>query len=132
MQHPSMVAINILLVEDEPLIRMVTAETLQDEGFSVAEAVNATEAIGIMRDGAIRLAAAIIDLGLPDRPGDVLAKEIRSLQADFPILIASGRDRSEVSRLFKDDPHVRFVGKPYTGAELVKALASLGVTPASL
>lgn len=124
-----MSAIHVLLVEDEPLIRMVTAETLADEGFTVAEAANAKDAIDIVRDPDSKLDAAIIDLGLPDRPGDQLAKEIRALQSALPILIASGRDKNEISRLFKDDGRIIFVGKPYTGVELIAALASMGVTP---
>jgi DNA-binding response OmpR family regulator len=120
-----MVPYMILLVEDEPLIRMVTAETLADAGFVVEEAENATEAMEKMNAG---VDAVIIDLGLPDRPGDVLAGEIRQMAPELPILIASGHDGDTVRRLFKDDARVSFVGKPYTGASLIDALRALGVS----
>ena len=118
----------ILLVEDEPLIRMVTAETLEDAGFTIEEAANAAEAIAKLHQPDLRLDAAIIDVGLPDKSGDVLAREMRQTREDFPVVIASGRDRSEFERRFKDDVQVRFVGKPYTGEELVAALRSLGIS----
>jgi DNA-binding response OmpR family regulator len=119
--------VRILLVEDEPLISLVTAELLSDAGFLVEEAASATEAVAKLRDATSRFAAAIVDLGLPDRSGDVLAKEIHQLDADLPIVIASGRDRQEVARMFGDDARVGFVGKPYDAAALLDALCVLGV-----
>jgi DNA-binding response OmpR family regulator len=117
--------VRILLVEDEPLISMVTAELLCDEGFTVVEAATATEALSKLT---VHFAAAIIDLGLPDRPGDVLARELRQVQADIPILIASGRDRQEVARIFANDDKVGCVGKPYDIVQLMTALHALGVS----
>jgi DNA-binding response OmpR family regulator len=123
----------ILLVEDELLIRMVTADSLADAGFEVAEAGNATDAIAQLGDPAVSFEAVIVDLGLPDRPGDVLAREIRATRAELPVLIASGRDGGSVARDFKDDRKVGFIGKPYTGSALIDALRALGViaNPAS-
>jgi DNA-binding response OmpR family regulator len=120
----------ILLVEDEPLIRMVTAEMLCDAGFSVEEAGNAAEAMAKLNAARTSLEAIIIDIGLPDRPGDELAKEIRQLSADLPILIASGYDSGRIASLFLGDHRVSFVGKPYTGTVLVEALHAFGVDPA--
>jgi DNA-binding response OmpR family regulator len=118
----------ILLVEDEPLIRMVTADALVDAGFQVMEAGNATDALARLGDTAITFEAVVVDLGLPDQPGDALARQIRSNWAELPILIASGRDGGSVARLFSDDHKVGFVGKPYTGSVLIEALRALGVT----
>ena len=114
----------ILLVEDEPLISMVTAELLSDAGFAVEEAATATEAMAKLN---CRFAAAIIDLGLPDRTGDVLAREVRQKHAEFPILIASGRGRHEVAAMFGGDARIGYVGKPYDVDALVDALRRLGV-----
>src|SRR4051794_19635560 len=93
----------ILLVEDEPLISMTTAELLSDSGFVVDEAATAADAIARLSD---QFVAAIIDLGLPDRPGDELAREVRVRWPDMPVVIASGRDRNEVARAFADDARV--------------------------
>jgi DNA-binding response OmpR family regulator len=119
----------ILLVEDEPLIRMVTAEMLGDAGFQVEEAATATEAMAKLSAATSGIEAAIIDVGLPDRPGDALAQEMRQISAYLPILIASGYDSERVAPLFKDDNRVKFVGKPYTGTALIEALHALGVDP---
>lgn len=122
----------ILLVEDEPLIRMVTAETLADAGFTVEEAANAAEALVKMNAAGPGFVAVIIDIGLPDRPGDDLAQEIRGMSADLPILMASGYDGGMIAQRFKGDGHVGFIGKPYAGAALIEALKALGVNAAAV
>jgi DNA-binding response OmpR family regulator len=116
--------VRILLVEDEPLISMTTAELLADAGFAVEEAATAAEATNKLAE---RFAAAIIDLGLPDRPGDVLARDARRLWPDMPVVIASGRDRNEVAKVFADDDKVAAIGKPYDMNMLLNALRALGV-----
>jgi DNA-binding response OmpR family regulator len=118
----------ILLVEDEPLIRMVTADALVDAGFQVMDVGNATDALARLGDTAVTFEAVVVDIGLPDQPGDVLARQIRSNWAELPILIASGRDGGSVTRLFNEDRKVGFVGKPYTGTVLIEALRALGVS----
>jgi DNA-binding response OmpR family regulator len=114
----------ILLVEDEPLISMMTAEMLDDAGFAVEEAATAAEAMSKLTE---RFAAAIIDLGLPDRPGDELTREVRRRFPDMPVVVASGRDRHEVARVFADDDKVAAIGKPYDSTMLLNALRALGV-----
>jgi DNA-binding response OmpR family regulator len=116
--------VRILLVEDEPLISMMTAELLIDAGFAVEEAANAAEATAKLAE---RFAAAIIDLGLPDRPGDVLTRDLRLRWPDMPVVIASGRDRLEVAKVFADDGNLAAVSKPYDIAMLLNALRTLGV-----
>lgn len=44
----SMTSIRVLLVEDEPLIRLLAAEVLHDEGFEVVEAADGTQAISLI------------------------------------------------------------------------------------
>lgn len=120
----------ILVVEDEPLIRLFVADTLQDAGFHVEEAANATEAAArVIRDSA-PFAAAVIDLGLPDRRGDALAAELRQTWQGLPIVIASGHDTTSLTQHYISDGRVRVLGKPYSSAMLLGALRAMGVHPA--
>ena len=114
----------ILLVEDEPLISMMTAELLDDAGFAVVEAATAGEAMRKLTD---RFAAAIIDLGLPDQPGQVLTRAVRQQWPAMPVVVASGRDRHEVATVFADDDKVAAISKPYDITMLLDALRALGV-----
>jgi PAS domain S-box-containing protein len=117
----------VLLVEDEAFVRMAAVDALSDLGFRVEEAASATEAIGKVRVLAGRIDAAIIDVGLPDRKGDVVAAELRAMSAKLPIVMASGYPQEAVIERFGGDRLVKFVGKPYDREGLESALRALGV-----
>ena len=119
----------VLIVEDEVLVRMFAVDALEDEGFKVIESATASEAVAKLTQLEGALAAVIIDLGLPDRPGDQLANELRAMRGDLPILIASGRSERELKERFQLDGRVGIVVKPFTGPMLLDALEKIGVTP---
>jgi PAS domain S-box-containing protein len=119
------VAARILLVDDEPMIRNVATEYLEEFGFKIDTAESAAEAMRKLKLGDGKIEAAIIDLGLPDRKGDVLATEVRALYPLLPIVIASGRVDEELRRRFKTDEQVTFLQKPYSAAQLRTLLTSL-------
>lgn len=100
------VAMRILIVEDELLVRMFAVDALEDAQFQVEQAGSAADALRCFSHLGEDLAAVIIDLGLPDRSGDELAAELRELGADMPILIASGRSEGEIRDRFAHDPRV--------------------------
>ncbi len=117
----------ILIVEDELLVRMFAVDALEDAHFQVEQAGTAAEALRSFSQTGEVLAAVIIDLGLPDRPGDELASELRALRGDVPILIASGRSEREIRDRFAQDPRIGVLVKPYTASMLIDALESVGV-----
>ena len=57
---------------------------------------------------------AIVDIGLPDRKGDVLVGELRALHPELPIVIATGYDSAELARRFATDRRIALIRKPYT------------------
>jgi len=114
----------VLLVEDEILVQMVSAEQLRELGYRVETAGSATEAMNkvkLLND----VAAAIVDIGLPDRKGDVLVGELRALLPRLPIVIATGYDSAELARRFAADRNVALVRKPYTQDALRSVLDRL-------
>jgi len=116
----------ILLVEDEMLIQMLAVDQLESLGFKVETAASATEAMNkIKLDG--NLEAAIVDIGLPDRKGDVLIGEMRAIYPSMPIVIASGYGETAMQARFKDDDRITFLSKPYATDQLKAALAALNV-----
>jgi len=117
----------ILFIEDEVLVRMFAVDSLEEAGFRVEQAGSATEALARLQALQSQVTAIVIDLGLPDRPGDEVASEMRTLLPGVPILIASGRSERELRQRFSLDERVAIMVKPYTGPMLIDALASLGV-----
>ena len=120
----------ILLVEDEFLVRLFAVDALEDAGFRVFPAETAAQALQVVRD-APEVRAAVIDMGLPDRPGDQLVAEVQALRAGLPIVIASGRSGRELRERFSQHSRVAILVKPYTAQLLLEALAEVGVAPAT-
>ena len=116
----------ILVVEDEALIRMVTVDTLETLGFQVAEAGSATEAVKVLQS-ACAIEAALIDMGLPDRKGDVLLGELRQIKPTLGIVIASGYSTDNLRKRVTEDRITRLLPKPYDGRQLEAALKAIGL-----
>ena len=117
----------ILLVEDEPLIQMLAIEYLQEAGFNVDAAGSAAEALNKLALIPGGVDAAIVDLGLPDRKGDILIREMRMLHRTLPVVVATGQGAESMRDSLKDEPNIAFVQKPYSATDLVSALRGLGV-----
>jgi CheY-like chemotaxis protein len=79
----------ILLVEDEPLVRELAVEMLENEGCRVLTAASAEDALAIMYDVKPDLLFTDIDLG-PGLDGLALARAARSVLPDLPVIYASG------------------------------------------
>lgn len=81
----------VLLVEDEPLIRLFVAELLEDSGFKVVEAANATEALVLLEAG-LDVDVLLTDVDMPNGcNGFELAHRVHGSWPDAEILIMSGR-----------------------------------------
>ena len=114
----------ILLVEDEPLIRMIAVETLVEMGYEVIEAGTAAEALASLDRDAVSLALAIVDLGLPDQPGEQLVAALRNRRPDLPVLVASGREATGQHRANESD-RIYALQKPYGPEDLLAAVARI-------
>lgn len=105
---------SILLVEDDDLIRWNTSELLQEIGYRVLEAPDAKTALSIMASTWIDI--LMTDLGLPDMPGEMLAKEATSLQRNIGIVFATGSDHVSAA------PRTAVLRKPYDSEQIAEAL----------
>jgi DNA-binding response OmpR family regulator len=106
----------VLVVEDEPKIRELLRSYLEREGWSVLTTGSGAEALTLAAAGGIDL--IILDLGLPDVPGETVAAEVRR-RAATPILMLTARatedDRIRGLELGADD----YVTKPFSPREVV-------------
>jgi DNA-binding response OmpR family regulator len=64
------------------------------------------------------IAFAMVDLGLPDRPGEELVSELRGLYPALPIIIASGKGVGAIDDGVRSLANVAFVTKPYDFEDL--------------
>lgn len=110
----------LLVCEDDFLILMNTAEMLRELGHEVEEAADGGSALAALAGG--RFDVLLTDVGLPDMNGVELARRVRAMTPELPIIFASGL--GEVDG-FDDDGSVAFVQKPYTMPALETALAAV-------
>lgn len=98
----------VLVVDDEPLIRMTLADFLADEGFAVLEASNVLEAVAVL--GRHRIDALITDVDMPGAlNGFDLVKLVQSYTAGVAVIVTSGgHTAAEI-----DGHRVSFLAKPY-------------------
>lgn len=109
--------VRILVVDDEPPIRKLLRVGLGAEGFAIAEAINARDAMAQVEAALPDL--ILLDLGLPDRSGHDLLEAWRAARVDVPIIILSSRtDETGIVQALErgaDD----YVCKPFGMKELV-------------
>jgi CheY-like chemotaxis protein len=117
----------ILLVEDEVLVQMLAVEYLESAGYHVDTAGTATDAINKLALTPGGMDAIIIDIGLPDRRGDELLREIRTLYPSLPVVLATGHTAADVRVGLRETPSVAVVTKPYLEKDLIGALQKLGL-----
>jgi signal transduction histidine kinase/CheY-like chemotaxis protein len=118
----------ILVVEDESLVRMLVVDALAEHGYSTVEAANFQEGVKAFHDNVEDVAAAIIDLGLPDKPGDELVREIRASRPDIPILLATGYAAETIQERLPQDACLQVLSKPFDPDNMVAALRRFGLT----
>ena len=101
----------LLLVEDDALVRLVTADLLSELGYAVREAESAEDALRVL-DEAVEV--LVTDIGLPDADGRALAREARGRVPSIAVVIASGDDGVEDGAVW--------LTKPYDAEALREAL----------
>ncbi|MDF1506119.1 response regulator [Roseisolibacter sp. H3M3-2] len=113
----------ILIVEDNAPLAEALQRTLALEGHQVLHASRAMEALARATHEPPDL--VVLDLGLPDKDGYHVLRELRARGAECPVLILSARslesDKVEGFRLGADD----YVTKPFGAMELLARISSL-------
>jgi len=109
-------AATILLVEDERKLRDLVRSYLEQAGFAVLSTGSGAEALTLAGSASPDL--LVLDLGLPDVPGETVAREIRAA-GPMPILMLTARsseeDRVKGLEAGADD----YVTKPFSPREVV-------------
>jgi two-component system KDP operon response regulator KdpE len=116
-------AARALVVEDEAEIRRFVRLALEAEGLEVVEAENAAR--GLIEAGTRRPDLLVLDLGLPDRDGVELIRELRGW-SDIPVIVLSARTQEADKIRALDAGADDYLVKPFgTGELLARVRAQL-------
>jgi len=116
--HPA----TIILVEDEALVREITARVLGRAGYTVLEAQDGEEALQMVRRHAGHIDLVITDVVMARLGGLELARRVAGEQPGLPILLMSGYNSEEMPA---DDPTISFLQKPFTPNALLQTVSAL-------
>lgn len=115
----------ILLVEDDSLLRHAFRLLLEDAGYRVLEAGSAGEAVSTIAGEVPAL--VLLDLGLPDRPGLDVVRELRAAERTerLPIAALTGRSGEAERRECLDAGCTYYFAKPVEPRELLSRIPDM-------
>jgi PAS domain S-box-containing protein len=113
-------SLKILVVDDDALIAMSTVDMIEDLGHRVVDASSGNDALAIV-SAAEDIDLIITDYSMPGMNGAQLAKAVREIRPDLPVLVATG---------YADLPpgtgiDLPRLSKPYTQEQLAKEIATI-------
>lgn len=113
----------VLVAEDEEALREVTTRILGRGGYTVLAASDGADALEVAsaHDGPIHL--LLSDVVMPGMLGRVLAERLQQARPDTRVLFMSGYAQPVLTSNGILDPGVHLVEKPFTGADLLAAVA---------
>jgi two-component system cell cycle sensor histidine kinase/response regulator CckA len=117
--------LNILVVDDEPMLRELLADLLIQEGHSVYTASNGREAVKIFRETSAKINLVVLDMIMPDLGGRETYRALRDIRPDVKVLLSSGYTPKEEIQGILDEGILGVLHKPYTKGLLEESIRSV-------
>ena len=113
----------LLLVEDEPDLRLIVSEVLTDEGYEVLTASTGLEGLNIVKSEKPDIVVA--DVMMPVMDGFTMAKEIRKFNSNVPILFLTAKNTiDDIEEGFETGAN-DYLKKPFEFRELIVRIRAL-------
>jgi CheY-like chemotaxis protein len=111
--------LSILLIDDEEIVRVATAELIRDLGHAVTEASSGAEGLGKLAAG-LHVDVVMSDYKMPRMNGAELARRVREMRPGTAVLIITGYTGTA-----EDLPNLPRLEKPFSQTDIAAALAEL-------
>jgi two-component system cell cycle sensor histidine kinase/response regulator CckA len=112
----------ILVVDDEPALRIMAQKILEHCGYRVLLAEDGRQAVEMFRENAGAITAILLDMTMPVMSGEEAFRLIRAIRAEVPIVVSTGYSEVATRESFGVGTVVGFVQKPYTAARLCERI----------
>jgi PAS domain S-box-containing protein len=120
--HNGMGKGNILVVDDESVIRDAVKEMLSWMGYSVFTSASALDAIEFYRRHTPRIDLVILDMIMPGMNGKECLAALKKIDSDVKVILSTGYRMEEKLEEFIKDGVVSILQKPYVSAQLAQAI----------
>jgi CheY-like chemotaxis protein len=113
----------ILLVDDEENLVALGTRMLEHLGFTVLTAADGKQAVDLYRERGNEIDLVLMDLTMPHMDGAEAFGELRRLNQDVRVVLASGYSEEDVTSRFEGKGLAGVLQKPYTLAKLQESLS---------
>ncbi len=115
----------VLLVEDEPVVRLLAAELLRRSGYQVLESGDGAEALRLIEERRCFIDLLLTDIVMPGIGGRQLVEQLPGFLAGMKILYMSGYPDEAIGRHGLLDPGTPFLQKPFTADGLLRKVREI-------
>ena len=115
----------LLVIDDEPSVRIFAQRVLERVGFTVLTAANGREGLQEFERRRQEIVAVLLDLTMPQLDGVDLLHELHAVAPDTPVLVMSGYSEHEVSMRLAGAAVGGFIQKPFQSRELLARMFQL-------
>jgi two-component system, cell cycle sensor histidine kinase and response regulator CckA len=116
---------SILLIDDEPAVRLVTGRMLSELGHQVVTAESGRRGLEVLLEQPDAIDLVVLDLTMPEQSGEHTLAQLRAARSNLPIVITSGFQAEDASSLLQMPNVVGFLDKPHTMTSLEMVLATV-------
>jgi CheY-like chemotaxis protein len=127
---PPLGARSILLIDDEPAVRVATGRLLNELGHRVVTAESGQRGLELFSAEPDAIDLVVLDLTMPEAPGEQILEELRLVRRDVSVVLTSGFQAQDASKLLRVPNVIGFLDKPHTLRNLEQVLAAFGTRPA--
>ena len=109
----------VLVVDDEPVVRQLVCAVLQGAGYEVLQADGGAQGLEILGQHPTGIDLVLLDLTMPGISGVELFRELKRTRPELRVVVMSGYTRSNVAKLFADVAPNDFLEKPFQAEQLL-------------
>jgi PAS domain S-box-containing protein len=114
----------VMLVDDEEALVRLGEEVIAALGYEPVGFTSSSEALAAFRESPQRFDAVLSDEAMPDMPGSELARQLRALRPDLPIVLMSGYVTPQFTARARELGVAEVLTKPLVTRDIARSLAS--------
>jgi DNA-binding NtrC family response regulator len=114
------VAARVLVVDDEPPVGALLSDMLAHLGYTAQVARTGADALRLLAD--FRPDVVLLDLALPEMPGEVVLDRLRTIDPGLPVIMVTGNANPDLARRTLRSGAFDYVTKPFDLARLARVV----------